>query len=143
MTSVMAASGASVQEIFGDADPLAVIGAVSRSPSPARLLARAAPLLTSAAEHGEQWAADLLEQEMATLAATAARHIREHVPAPVPALTLSGGVWASRAAEAVFTAAARRLHPSPLIVTRSRSDPIEGAVCLAQSMASEHRASAH
>jgi glucosamine kinase len=134
---------AAVREIFGNDDWRAVVRAVSRSPSPAVLLARAAPVLTRAAEQGERWAAGRLDEEMAALAATTARHIEEHVPAPAPGLALSGGVWASRAAESAFTAAVRRLCACPLTVTRSVTDPIEGAVRLAQSMSRERRAAAH
>jgi len=132
-----------VREIFGDGDWRAVVSAVSCAPSPARLLARAAPLLTGAAEQGERWAADLLSQEMAALAATTARHIEEHIRTSAPALALSGGVWTSYAAESAFTAAVRRLSPSPLTVTRSVSEAIEGAVRLAHSMSREHSAPAH
>ena len=132
-----------VKEIFGDMDWREVASAVSRAPSPARLLARAAPLLTTAAEQGQRWAADRLDEEMTSLAATAARHIEEHVQTPTPTLALSGGVWASSAAQSAFTAAVRRLSISPVTVTRSVSDPIEGAVRLAQSMSCERRASAH
>lgn len=141
-----AASGwltGAVKEIFGDEDWREVVSAVSRAPSPARLLARAAPLLTTAAEQGERWAADRLDEEMALLAATTARHIEEHVRALAPALALSGGVWASSAAQSAFTAAVHRLSIFPLTVTRSVRDPIEGAVRLAQSMSCERRASAH
>jgi N-acetylglucosamine kinase-like BadF-type ATPase len=132
-----------VKGIFGDEDWRAVVSAVSRAPSPARLLARAAPLLTTAAEQGERWAGDRLDEEMASLAVTTVRHIEEHVRTPAPSLALSGGVWASPAAQSAFTAAVRRLSTSPLTVTRSVRDPIEGAVRLAQSMSCEHRTSAH
>lgn len=130
-----ASLAAAVEDSFGSRDWRAIVSAVNSAASPAAMLARAAPLLTAAADEGARWAADRLDAEMTALAATAARHAEQHVPGPaVVRVALTGGVWTSRTARSDFAAALQRLCARPVIVTRSPGDPIEGAVRLAESM---------
>jgi len=138
-----ASFAAALSQAMGHRDPGRIVAAVNSAPDPARLLARAAPLLTDAAEQGADWAAGYLDAEMAMLAAATARHIGQHVSGqPGPAapggpvrIALAGGVWASPAARSSFTVALDRASSRPVIVTRSAADPVTGAVRLAESMA--------
>jgi N-acetylglucosamine kinase-like BadF-type ATPase len=126
---------ATIGEIFGDGGWRSVVGAVQTARNPAPLLARAAPLLTAAAETRQCWATEQLEAEMTALAVTAARHIEQHIHgAPEVHVALCGGVWASRLARCSLTSAMARASSRRVIVTRSSSDPIEGAVRLAGSI---------
>jgi N-acetylglucosamine kinase-like BadF-type ATPase len=118
---------------FGSSDPRTVARAVNSSHDPAHLLAGAAPLLTSAAEQGAAWAIRWLNTEMAELAATATHHIRQNVNQPgIVRMALSGGVWESPACVSSFADAITRLARRPVEVARTPSDPIEGAIRLAQ-----------
>jgi glucosamine kinase len=140
---VPAGFAAAVAALTGASDWRSVVRAVHGAANPAPLLARAAPLLTAAADDGQAWAAAELDGQMTTLAATAVRHIGRYLgerPSRPGAragvrvgvrVTLSGGVWASPAARSALTAALRRLSPGPVTVTRSSGDPLEGAVALA------------
>lgn len=133
-----ASFAAAVQTLFGDADWRSVIRAVHTAPNPAPLLAKAAPLLTAAADDGQQWATEQLTLEMTALAATAARHINRHLTGTaVVRIALSGGVWSSMAAQSAFTTALQHAGSRPRIVTRSLADPVEGAVRLAESFTRE------
>jgi N-acetylglucosamine kinase-like BadF-type ATPase len=126
---------ASILQIFDDSDWRSIVRTVHAMPNPAPLLARAAPLLTSAAEDGQGWAVEHLEAEMRALAATAARHIEQHVAGTSGVqAALSGGVWSSPAARSALTAALARASRRPLTVTRSLADPIDGAIRLAGSL---------
>lgn len=125
----------SVTQIFGDSDWRFIVRMVHATPNPAPLLARAAPLLTSAAEGGQGWAVEHLEAEMTALAATAARHIEWHLARTSRVqVALSGGVWSSPAAQSALTTAFERAGCRPLTVTRSLADPLDGAVRLAESL---------
>jgi N-acetylglucosamine kinase-like BadF-type ATPase len=118
---------------FGTSDPRLIAHTVNSSPHPAQLLAGAAPLLTSAAEQGAAWAIRWLDTEMAELAATATHHIKQNVSQPgTVRMALSGGVWESRACVTSFASAITRVSRRPVDVARAPSDPIEGAVRLAQ-----------
>jgi len=133
--AVSESSRIAVEGVFGHSDWRIIARAVNSSAKPAQLLARAAPLLTAAAEQGDAWATRRLDCEMAALASTAARHIHQHVSrSGAVQTTLSGGVWASRAAVASFTAAITRLSGGQVEVARAPVDPIEGAIRLAGRM---------
>jgi N-acetylglucosamine kinase-like BadF-type ATPase len=133
--TVPASFAAAAGEIFGDGDRRSVVRAVQTARNPAPLLARAAPLLTAAAETGQRWATEQLDTEMTALAATAARHIEQHIPGtPEVHVALCGGVWASRIARSSLTSAMARASGRRVIVTRSLSDPVDGAVRLAGSV---------
>ncbi len=120
-------------QTFGTSDPRLIAHAVNSSPHPAHLLAGAAPLLTSAAEQGAAWAIRWLDTEMAELAATATHHIKQNVSQPGTVhMALSGGVWESPACVKSFASAISRVSSRPVDVARAPSDPIEGAVRLAQ-----------
>ena len=126
---------AAIGEIFGDDDWRTVVRAVQTARNPAPLLARAAPLLTAAAETQHRWATEQLDAEMTALAATAARHIERHIHGrPEVHVALCGGVWASRIARSSVGSALARAGGCLVIVTRSLTDPIEGAVRLAGSI---------
>ena len=127
-----AAFADAVGQIFGSSDPHAIMDAVYASPNAAALLARAAPLLTAAADRRLAWAARLLGQEMTALAATTVRHIEQHMPdAPQVRIALSGGVWTSDAALAAFTGALEHAASRAVAVARSSRDALDGAVLLA------------
>jgi N-acetylglucosamine kinase-like BadF-type ATPase len=132
---VPASFAAAIGEIFGDGDWRSVVSAVQTAPNPASLLARAAPLLTAAAQTRQRWATEQLDAEMMALAATAARHIEQHIHGtPEVHVALCGGVWASRAARSSLTSAITGVSSRRVIVTRSPGDPVAGAVRLAGSM---------
>jgi N-acetylglucosamine kinase-like BadF-type ATPase len=126
---------ASVLQIFGGSDWRFIVRTVHGMPNPAPLLARAAPLLTSAAEDGQRWAVEHLEAEMTALAVTAARHIEQHLAGTSSVrVALSGGVWSSRAARSALAAALEQTSRRPVTVTRSLADPLDGAIRLAESL---------
>lgn len=126
---------AAIKEFFGDSSWRFIISMVNSAPNPAQMLSRAAPLLTAAAEHGMHWAATRLDAEMTALAATTIRHIDRHVRGSMPVrIALSGGVWASNVAESSFSTAVKRLSQREVVVRKSSSDPIEGAIRLAESI---------
>jgi N-acetylglucosamine kinase-like BadF-type ATPase len=132
--AVPASFAAAIGEIFGDSDWRSVVRAVQTARNPAPLLARAAPVLTAAAQAQQRWATEQLEAEMTALAATVARHIEQHIQgAPEVRVALCGGVWASQAARSSLTSALARASGCRVIVTRSPSDPIAGALRLAGS----------
>ena len=133
--NVPSSFAAAIGEIFGDDDWRTVVRAVQTARNPAPLLARAAPLLTAAAETQQRWATEQLDAEMMALAATAARHIAQHIHGrPEVHIALCGGVWASQIARSSVSSALERAGSYRLIVTRSLSDPIDGAVRLAGSI---------
>jgi len=133
--TVPASFAAAIGEIFGDSDWRSVVRAVQTARNPAPLLARAAPLLTASAQTRQPWATELLDAEMTALAATGARHIEQHIHgAPEVHVALCGGVWASQIALSSLTSALTRASRCQVTVTRSLSDPIEGAVRLAGSI---------
>jgi N-acetylglucosamine kinase-like BadF-type ATPase len=124
-----------VEREFGASDWRLVVSAVSSARNPAPLLARAAPLLTAAAESSVPWAVDCLDAEMTTLAATAAGHIERHLSGAAElSVALSGGVWSSPLARSALIAALAQRCRCPVRVTRSSRDPVEGAVRLAARM---------
>jgi N-acetylglucosamine kinase-like BadF-type ATPase len=132
---VPASLAAGIRQLFGDSDRRAVARSVHAASNPAPLLAKAAPLLTSAAECGQQWATEQLALEMGALAATAARHIDTYLtPAATVNVVLSGGIWSSPAAQSALTAALRQASGWTLTVTRSTADPLDGAIRLAESL---------
>ena len=72
-----------VRDCLGMTDWRQIVDALSASTQPAALLARAAPVLTRAAESGSDWAVTRLDAEMAALAAVTVRHVGRHLqPAP-------------------------------------------------------------
>jgi N-acetylglucosamine kinase-like BadF-type ATPase len=126
---------AAIGEIFGDSDWRSVVRAVQTAPNPAPLLARAAPLLTAAAQTQQRWATEQLDAEMTALAATATWHIEQHIPGAAEVyVALCGGVWASQAARSSLASAMARASSRRVVVTRSLGDPIAGAVRLAGSI---------
>jgi len=129
---VPAAFAGAVRNIAGGSDWQTVVRAVHGVPNPAPLLARAAPLLTSAAEDQQHWAIGLLDDQMSALARSTAWHIQQHLPGTqeVSAI-LSGGVWTSRAARSSFTRALERATSRAVTVSQERIDPLDGAVRLA------------
>jgi N-acetylglucosamine kinase-like BadF-type ATPase len=121
-----------IARLFGSGEWRAVVDAVHAAPNPAPLLARAAPLLTEAADEKLPWAVSLLNEEMAALAASAVLHIEQYMPgARQLQVALSGGVWTSQAARASLAEALARAARGPITVIRSVRDPLDGAVLLA------------
>lgn len=126
---------AAIRQVFGDDDWRSIVHAVHATPNPAPLLARIAPMLTTAAENQVEWAVAVLDAEMLALAATTARHIDRYLPpAPAVHIALAGGVWESPAARSSLTAALERVSSRRPVIARSLADPIEGAVRLAGSI---------
>ena len=133
--TVPASFTAAIGEIFGDSDRRSVVRAVQTARNPAPLLARAAPLLTAAAQTQQPWATERLDAEMTALAATAAGHIERHIPGTQEVhVALCGGVRASQIARSSLTSALASASRRRVIVTRSPGDPIAGAVRLAGSI---------
>ncbi len=122
-----------VGQLFGDSDWRTVVRAVHGALNPAPLLARAAPLLTGAAEDQAGWAVDLLDEEMSALAASTAWHINQYLHGkPEIRAALSGGVWRSLAARSSFGRALEQAVACQIIVSQSMNDPLDGAVRLAE-----------
>ena len=135
--AVPAGFAAELGQAIGHRDPSQVVAAVNSAPDPARLLARAAPLLTGAAEHGAEWAVGHLHAEMSALAAATARHVARYLGAPgggAVRVALAGGVWSSPVARSSFAVALGQASDRPVIVTRSAADPVAGAVRLAERL---------
>jgi N-acetylglucosamine kinase-like BadF-type ATPase len=123
---------AQVAEAVGSADWRQIVRLVSSAASPPELLARAAPVLTTAARAGQDWALTQLSAEMSGLAATTSRHIGRHGPGRgLVEVALAGGVWQSDVARRCYQSALERLGPPPVRLTRSRLSPLDGAVALA------------
>ncbi len=123
---------ARVAELTGSGDWRSVVAAVHSSASPAALLARAAPLLTTAAQAGAGWATERLDADMSVLAATAMRHIGRFARRPgIVHVALTGGVWSSQAAVAAFAAALDRLGPPQVVTSKALLSPLDAAVRLA------------
>ncbi len=123
----------SAGQLFGCSDWRSVVRTVHAAPNPAPLLARAAPLLTAAAE-GQSWAVGLLDEEMTALAASAVQHIEHYLPGKREVrVALSGGVWTSEAARSSFARALERRAGCRVTVGRSVIHPIDGAVRLAEA----------
>jgi hypothetical protein len=71
---------AGVLEAYGSTERKAILGAVQESSAPGALLARAAPLLLTAADRREGWAQTALDAEMTELATLAVDHARQWWP---------------------------------------------------------------
>lgn len=126
---------ASVTSAVGSPDWRQIVKLIRAAPNQAALLARAAPILTTAAQAGHPWAIERLDAELALLAAATTRHIERHVGGRDPVrAALSGGVWTSEEATTRFATALSRLGPPRVDVARSRLSPLDGAVRLAASL---------
>jgi glucosamine kinase len=125
----------SVASAVGDRDWRQIVKLIRAAPNQAALLARAAPILTGAAQAGHPWAIERLDAELALLAAATMRHIERHVSGRDPVrAALSGGVWTSGLATSCFTTALSRLGPPRVGVAPSRLSPLDGAVRLAANL---------
>lgn len=137
--AVPAEFAAELSQVTGHRDPGQIVAAVNSAPDPARLLARAAPLLTGAAEQGADWAIGHLDAEMSALATATEGHIARYLRPPGGGgpvrVALAGGVWSSPVARSSFAGALDQCSAQPVIVSRSAADPVGGAVRLAASMA--------
>ena len=121
-----------IPQLLKIADWRQIVRLVSSAASPPELLARAAPVLTTAARAGQDWALTQLSAEMSGLAATTSRHIGRHGPGRgLVEVALAGGVWQSDVARRCYQSALERLGPPPVRLTRSRLSPLDGAVALA------------
>jgi N-acetylglucosamine kinase-like BadF-type ATPase len=123
-----------LERLFGISAPTRIAAAIQSSSTPPVLLATAAPTLTAAADSGERWAHDVLQSEMGSLAQTLLSHAAAHLSPRGPLkVALTGGVWESPAAQAIFATA---LIDSGLdcSVARVQREPVEGAVRLAMEL---------
>ena len=110
-----------------------VVRTVHESRQPAAVLGRVAPVLTTAADAGDEWAQNLVAREMAPLAELTARHVeRFRGPSATDAITigLAGGVWRSVSARDAFGAAVAALLDSVRLVPADHP-PVVGALRLA------------
>lgn len=124
-----------VRALFGSRNWTEVVVAVQSSTAPAALLASAAPMLTSLADHGHEHAVGLVRQQMTCLARTIQRHVREHLGRP-PAVTVSaglvGGVWKAPSARLLLADALDGRGGGVAIdETSAPPDPVDGALKLA------------
>lgn len=126
---------ASVAGAVGDRDWRQIVKLIRADANPAALLARAAPILTSAAQAGHQWAIERLDAELAMLAAATMRHIGRHLGArDTVRAALAGGVWNSSLATSSFAIALSQLGPPTVLAARSPLSPLDGAVRLAANL---------
>lgn len=110
-----------------------VIEAVYGSAMVPRLLAAAMSLLTHAADGGSEWAREIVDEALAPLATTTARHLRRHHRELRRAkVGLVGGVWQSPTAVASFAEQVRRatdwINVETVLADRP---PVHGALRLA------------
>lgn len=125
-----------VIDLFGSSDWRHIQRALGSAPSRSAYLARAAPLLTSAADYGADWAITRLRDEMSGLATTTCHHIERYLRREdVIKVALAGGVWASQQASSCYGAALASACPA-ISITRSSLSSLDGAVRLATRMAS-------
>lgn len=124
-----ASLAAGIEEVYGTSEPARLVAALHVSDAPAAFLARAAPVLTAAAEHDQPWADRALERQMHALAATTAEHVDCWSHA-APRVALCGGVWSSAVARRAFERALVRRTPGASIIACAAT-PTEGAVALA------------
>lgn len=110
-----------------------MVDALHQSGSTPSLLAGAAPLVTAAADAGERWANEVIEEQLAPLAAMTARHLfRHHRSVIHPTVGLVGGVWESPSTVRIFTRLLRAKTASIMLTTVIASrPPVHGAVRLA------------
>lgn len=132
--------GRTLELLLGVGDRRDIVRIVHQAAEPAALLARAAPVLTQAAEDHQQWALELLRAEMYSLARAAARHITLHLDQTSRVrVGLVGGVWNSRSAVEFFSDGLGSLvSPDVVEVTRSRNPPVIGAVRVARHLFQHH-----
>ena len=125
--------GAELGAVLG-VERVDLVRAVYSSPEPALLMARAAPVVTAAAEACEPWAVRVLAGEMGALAALLARHLTRFRPGVGGGrVGLSGAVWTSPAAVRMLGQALEgRGAPALELVAPVRSQ-VEAAVELARS----------
>ena len=124
---------AGIEETYGTCEPRRIVSALHASDAPAAFLARAAPLLTDAAQRGDRRAIEALDSQMATLAGTTSSHL-DRWSHPAARIALAGGVWSSPVARRSFERALARQAPGATIAPGVVA-PIDGAVALAR----EHR----
>lgn len=123
-----------VEEHFGRSDWQSVTAAIHQAAAPARMLAGAAPALTSLADDGHPVAVTLVDEQMSALAAAVRGHVHRHLAGRPARIGLVGGVWAARAAVASFVRALARYGDDLSIgPTTPVPDPLVGAMRLAQA----------
>ncbi len=137
--------GLAICDALGVSGPGEIVAAVYGSPSPATLLAGAAPvLITAAGEH--EWARELLTREMVELAELVRAHLERHDPArwdqnlrlgiEETIVGVVGDLWESERARATFEDALReRFSDSPTVFLRATQSPAQAAVQLAREAA--------
>lgn len=119
-----------LEEIFGSASPMDIAISLLATDAPQASLARAAPLLTVAADAGEEWARLILVRELGLLADLAVGHIDRFFDTAEVAVAVCGGVFGSPAARSIFGLALSPRVEAPLVPV----DPLEGAMLLAAGM---------
>lgn len=83
-----------MQELFGTSDPSEVPARVYAEPSPARTVAKLAPIVARDAEAGEAYARIVVEDQMKQLAYILYGHLYTHHATTKPwRVFLSGGLW--------------------------------------------------
>lgn len=129
----------SVQDALGHVDPRQLIRELHVSRAPAAYLARAAPLLTAAAEDGRSWAHAALTTQMQVLSNTTAHHIARWCAVNRTIdVGLAGGVWRSAVARTAFEKhLVCEAAPTMLVLTMSATTPVHGAVRLGFELTDE------
>lgn len=85
---------AAMQDLFGTSDPSEVPARVYAEPSPARTVAKLAPIVAKDAEEGEAYARIVVEDQMKQLAYILHGHLYTHHAKTKPwKVFLSGGLW--------------------------------------------------
>ena len=127
-----------IEKVFGSTQEPQIVAKLYRSPSPAALLARLAPILGRDAQAGKAYAATCLAEQTTLLADQVESHLDNHIPdAEEPMVSAAGGVWNLH--PIFLEALISRLHGSrrecPVKVIKSQQAPVHGAIVLAQEMA--------
>jgi N-acetylglucosamine kinase-like BadF-type ATPase len=115
-------------------DRTRLVATVHDSLEPASLIARAAPVLTHAADDGVAWAQRLVDAEMDLLASLVVLHRERHSLAGPLSVGLAGGVWDSSYVRCSFGLALERHAGTDVQLLRARRSPVEGAAELAREM---------
>ena len=131
---------ADIQATFGTSAPDELAARVLSSTHPPSLLAKAAPILTAAADSGHEWARKLLASELAPLAQTVASHAARHLSSSKDiTVALAGGVWMSVGARSAFAAALSESAAACSVVRVAR-ESIDGVVRLAVELSNQSSA---
>lgn len=124
-------------ESFGGLTEETVVAGVYSSGTPSKVIAGFGRFLASAAQAGDQWAAERIDEHLRQLSLVVKRHVARYGPSGGPVqLALSGGVWSMAQSLASRFESAVRLQLTTQEVTAKKLDqpPVTGAVRLAREI---------